>query len=717
MPNQEIFSIKWRVSTERKQKRPPGITSLNTSLNNPTNTLSKHFPQQTMALDSLDYAVLCALALAVVAYFTKGVFWGVVDNGTTVISDSRDIAEVVRDNGKNYVVFFGSQTGTAEDYAHKFAKELKAKYKLNVMVADLADYDFETLNNLDCYVSFFISTYGEGDFPDQAVSFEDHITNLNEGDLSNLKYTLFGLGNSTYEFYNGAADKANKALQAASATLVGEYGMGDDGAGTLDEDYLAWKEATLDILKSSLSLTESDAAFEASLKLIKLDQGEIDDETVFLGEPDKSYLDKTTNLSLGPFDHAHPYLATISLTKELFQSDDRSCIHAEFDLSQTNLRYSTGDHLAIWPSNSNEKLNQFLEIVNLSSQKSQVIDLKPLDSTVNIPFPSPTTIETVFRHFKEISGPVSRQIVANLKQFAPNDKARAECDRLSKDKDLFAKEIHAKKFDLAEVLSILSDGAQWNLPLEFLIESVSPLQPRYYSISSSSLSEKTTIHITAVVEADKLDDRLITGVTTNLLRNIEIDQNKESTNPHLTYKLEGPRQKFSPYKLPVHVRRSTFRLPTSPTAPVIMIGPGTGVAPFRGFVRDRVTQAQQGKTFAKLVLLYGCRRSDEDFLYKDEWTEYAKALGENFEMHSCFSREGSEKKYVQHKLYELKDEIMKLIDAGGFIYVCGDAARMARDVNDTLCKIISEKKGFSLEKAHDILKNFRTLNKYQEDVW
>jgi NADPH-ferrihemoprotein reductase len=148
-----------------------------------------------------------------------------------------------------------------------------------------------------------------------------------------------------------------------------------------------------------------------------------------------------------------------------------------------------------------------------------------------------------------------------------------------------------------------------------------------------------------------------------------------------------------------------------------MIGSGTGVAPFSGFVRDRVSQAQQGKNFAKMVLFYGCRRSDEDFLYKEEWLNYVKVLGENFEMYSCFTREGKDKVYVQHILNELKDEIIELIDAGGFIYICGDAARMARDVNNTLRKIVSEEKGFSLEKTHDILKNYKALNKYQEDIW
>lgn len=670
-----------------------------------------------MALDTLDYSVLVALALAVLAYFTKGVIWAVPDDGTKVVSESRDIVETVENNKKQYLIFYGSQTGTAEDYANKFAKELKSKFKLNVMVADLEDYDYDRLNELHVPVSFFVATYGEGDYPDSSVNFEEYLTTLNEGDLSNINYTLFGLGNSTYEFYNAASEKTNKYLTSAGATVIGEFGKGDDGAGTLDEDYLSWKENTLEILKDFLKLDEHESKFEPSLTLSRLDPGEYEDDKVFLGEPDRSYLKPNVDLSLGPFDHAHPYLAPISSSRELFNSKDRSCIHAEFDLSQTNLRYSTGDHLAVWPSNSNEKLQAFLKITNLNDQLEQVIDLKPLDSTVNIPFPTPTTVETIFRHYKEVGGPVSRQLLSTVKQFAPTESAKAESERLSKDKDAFASEIHAKKYDFAEVLSILSNGKPWEIPLEFLIESLPHLQPRYYSISSSSLSEKTTIHITAVVEAEKHDDRLITGVATNLLRNIEIAQNSESSKPWISYDLEGPRKKFSQFKLPVHVRRSTFRLPSNPATPVIMIGPGTGVAPFRGFIRDRVKQSESGSPIGKSVLFYGSRNSEEDFLYKEEWPEYAKKLGESFELVTAFSRETSKKVYVQHKLIERGEEILDLIDAGAFIYVCGDAAKMARDVNEALITIISEGKQLTRDQAHEIIRNFKTLNKYQEDVW
>lgn len=240
-----------------------------------------------MALDTLDYSVLIALALAVAAYFTKGVLWAVPDDGTKVVAESRDIVETVENNNKEYLIFYGSQTGTAEDYANKFAKELKSKFKLNVMVADLEDYDYESLNQLKIPVSLFIATYGEGDYPDSSLNFEEYLGSLAEGDLENISYTLFGLGNSTYEFYNAAAEKTNNSLKSAGASLIGEFGKGDDGAGTLDEDYLSWKENTLEILKDFLKLDEHEAKFEPSLTLTRLDPGEFDEEKVFLGEPDR----------------------------------------------------------------------------------------------------------------------------------------------------------------------------------------------------------------------------------------------------------------------------------------------------------------------------------------------------------------------------------------------------------------------------------------------
>ncbi|KAG7848152.1 hypothetical protein KL941_002331 [Ogataea angusta] len=684
-----------------------------------------------MALDTLDLGVLIAIVLAIGIYFTRGSLWGKSDGEDVSVprGSSRDLIEVLSTNNKKALVLFASQTGTAEDYSHKFAKEFQSRFSIPTMCGDLADYDYENLNEIFTSVDgfqlviFFTATYGEGEPPDNAVEFFDYLENECE-DLSNLKFSCFGLGNSTYEFYNAMGKKTVSTLTEKGATLVGELGLGDDGRGTMDEDYMAWKDGLFDILKDQLSLEEHELVYEPQIK-IEESVLTVDSPEVSLGEPDAKYInpsqEETQSLNEGPFDHTHPYLAPITVSRELFNSDSRHCIHAEFDISDSTLKYTTGDHLAIWPSNSNEHVFNFLDILGLYEKKDVVIDIKSLDPTVHPHLISPSTYEAVVRHYLEISGPVSRQFVGSVAQFAPTEQAKAHASKLGKDKELFHEEVTSKFLNIADLLRVLSDGVKWtSVPFAFIIESVAHLQPRYYSISSSSLSDKQAIHVTAVVEQEKYPnvDHIVTGVATNLLLNIQLAQNKVSdVKPVVTYDLAGPRQKFAPFKLPVHVRRSTFKLPSNPATPIICIGPGTGVAPFRGFIRERVAQAANDIGVGKTLLFFGCRNSTEDFLYKDEFVEYSKKLGEKFELVTAFSRETAEKVYVQHKMLERATEISELLDDGAFFYVCGDAARMARDVQTVLVRIMMSERKVTESIATGMVKNLRVLNRYQEDVW
>lgn len=678
-----------------------------------------------MALDTLDFGVMVALAIAIVAYFLKDKIWPQADLDSGFLNSdglggSRDLLETLEKNAKNAVVFFGSQTGTAEDYASKLSKELSSRFGLKVLIADFADYDLENFGDIksDVLTFFLLATYGEGEPTDNAVTFYEWLEN--EADtLSTLKYTVFGLGNSTYEFYNKIGKDVDIKLEEKGGERFAEYGEGDDGKGTLDEDFLAWKDAVMESLKNNLGMDESEMKYEPTLELIENDFLTVEDNSVALGEPNKTYINSSADLTKGPFDHSHPYLSPITLAKELFQSKERSCVHAEFDLSGSNLKYSTGDHLAIWPSNSNENFDRFVKALGLEKKLNTVFELKKLDSTVHIAFPTPITFGAVIRHHLEISGAISRQLLSSIAPFAPDEETKAATIEIGGNKAEFATKIIQKKFNFADALLFLSQGTPWtNVPFEFIIESIPHLQPRYYSISSSSSSEKTSISITAVVEAENEGDQLITGVVTNLLKNIEISKNKTSEKPFVTYDLKGPRNKFSNYKLPIHVRRSTFKLPSSSTVPIICIGPGTGVAPFRGFVRERVQQKKNGVNVGKTALFYGCRNEAEDFLYKEEWPEYAKSLGSNFEIHTAFSRHDPSKKvYVQHKLLEQSAKIIELINEGAFIYVCGDASRMARDVQSTLIKILAESKDISEEKATELVRSYKIQNRYQEDVW
>lgn len=680
-----------------------------------------------MALDKLDLYVIVTLVVAVAAYFAKNQFLSKPQDTGFLSNDgaggsSRNILETLKKNNKNTLLLFGSQTGTAEDYANKLSRELHPRFGLNTMVADFADYDFDNFGDItdDILVFFIVATYGEGEPTDNADEFHTWLTD--EADtLSTLRFTVFGLGNSTYEFYNAIGRKFDQLLEEKGGERFAEYGEGDDGTGTLDEDFLSWKDGVFDSLKNNLNYEEKELKYEPNVKLTERDDLTVDDSNVSLGEPNKKYINSQgVDLSKGPFDHTHPYLAKITKTKELFNSKDRNCVHVEFDISDSNLKYSTGDHLAVWPSNSDENIKQFLKCFGLEDKENTVIELKALDSTYSIPFPSPITYGAVIRHHLEISGPISRQLFLSIAGFAPNEETKATLTRIGNDKQEFASTITRRKFNIADALLFASKGKAWvDVPFEFIIENVQHLTPRYYSISSSSLSEKQLINITAVVEAEvESDGRAVTGVVTNLLKNIEIEQNNTNETPVVHYDLNGPRNKFSKFKLPVHVRRSNFKLPKNTTTPVILIGPGTGVAPLRGFVREKVQQVKNGVNVGKTILFYGCRNEHDDFLYKQEWSEYASVLGDKFEMFNAFSRQDPSKKvYVQDKIVENYKIVNELLNNGATIYVCGDASRMARDVQAAIAKIVAKDRDISQESATELVKSWKVQNRYQEDVW
>lgn len=680
-----------------------------------------------MSLDKLDLYVIVTLVVAVAAYFAKNQFLSKPQDTGFLSNDgaggsSRNILETLKKNNKNTLLLFGSQTGTAEDYANKLSRELHSRFGLNTMVADFADYDFDNFGDItdDILVFFIVATYGEGEPTDNADEFHTWLTD--EADtLSTLRFTVFGLGNSTYEFYNAIGRKFDQLLEEKGGERFAEYGEGDDGTGTLDEDFLSWKDGVFDSLKNNLNYEEKELKYEPNVKLTERDDLTVDDSNVSLGEPNKKYINSQgVDLSKGPFDHTHPYLAKITKTKELFNSKDRNCVHVEFDISDSNLKYSTGDHLAVWPSNSDENIKQFLKCFGLEDKENTVIELKALDSTYSIPFPSPITYGAVIRHHLEISGPISRQLFLSIAGFAPNEETKATLTRIGNDKQEFASTITRRKFNIADALLFASKGKAWvDVPFEFIIENVQHLTPRYYSISSSSLSEKQLINITAVVEAEvESDGRAVTGVVTNLLKNIEIEQNNTNETPVVHYDLNGPRNKFSKFKLPVHVRRSNFKLPKNTTTPVILIGPGTGVAPLRGFIRERVQQVKNGMNVGKTILFYGCRNEHDDFLYKQEWSEYASVLGDKFEMFNAFSRQDPSKKvYVQDKIVENYKIVNELLNNGATIYVCGDASRMARDVQAAIAKIVAKDRDISQESATELVKSWKVQNRYQEDVW
>src|SRR6201994_4325597 len=592
-------------------------------------------------LDTLDIVVLILLLVGTVAYFTKGTYWAVAKdpygnslalaNGNKAGGKSRNFIEKMEETGKNCIVFYGSQTGTAEDYASRLAKEGHSRFGLKTMVADLEDYDFDNLDTFpDDKIAFFIlATYGEGEPTDNAVEFYEFIMGeepsfseaTDEKPLSKLKYVAFGLGNNTYEHYNSMVRNVDKAFEKLGGTRIGEAGEGDDGAGTMEEDFLAWKEPMWTALSESMDLEEREAVYEPTFGVTERQDLNAQDDTVYLGEPNKNHLE---GQSKGPYSANNPYIAPIVESRELFTAKDRNCLHMEIDISNTSLRYTSGDHIAIWPTNPGKEVDRFLRILGLESKKNTVIDVKGLDVTAKVPFPSPTTYDAVVRYQMEICGPVSRQFVSQVAAFAPSEEVKAEMAKLGSDQDTFHHKVADMNLNIAQLLEIQSKGVPWgSIPFSLFIEGLKKIQPRYYSISSSSIVQKDKVAITAVVESIETPTapHILKGVTTNYLFALKLKKDGVANpDPHgLSYELNGPRNKYDGIHVPVHIRHSNFKLPSDPSKPIIMVGPGTGVAPFRAFVQERAAQARAGQPVGKTILFFGCRKKAEDFLYADEW--------------------------------------------------------------------------------------------------
>ncbi|ORX94684.1 NADPH-dependent cytochrome P450 oxidoreductase [Basidiobolus meristosporus CBS 931.73] len=710
--------------------------------------------------------ILVTVALSVAYLFRKSLFSPkaearkepslVPSQGAKIApKKNRNFIEKMNETDKNAVIFFGSQTGTAEDLAARLAKEGEQRYGLRCLVLDPEDCDMELLDQLPSdKIAFFVAaTYGEGEPTDNAAQFFELLSEEEpefsngadpEGDgkpLKNLKYVVFGLGNKTYEFFNAIGRLIDSKLTDLGAQRIGERGEGDDDA-SMEEYFLAWKDPMWKEVCEVMGLhqtTQGEQAVTFTYKLSEHDE-KVPPSKVYCGE-----LSERPDSEASSYDAKNPYLAPIKLTRELFNESDGSCIHAEVDIKGTGMSYETGDHLGIFPVNSDAEVIRLAKTLGLlkDNKLDKVITVENVDAnaTKRYPFPVPTTYRVMFRHYLDICALPSRQFFSDLATLANNEPSKAYLKKLGEDKDFYHEEVVVPCHNVGEMLERLEEaqasipeGERMTVPIPLLIEGLGRLQPRYYSISSSGTVHPDTVHITAVVlryQTPSHPDRIRYGVATNYLysihRHMEGTAIEESNKPFPSYYIHGVHDQEVVeaatndanllIKVPSFVRKSNFRLPTDSRKPVIMIGPGTGVAPFRGFVQERVYQAEQGKDVGPTMLFFGCRRRDEDFLYADEWDAMFQKLP-NSEMITAFSREQEHKIYVQHRLKERQSQVWNLIhNEGGYVYVCGDAKRMAKDVHKVIVDMAVESGAFGEEEANEYVKKLRTGGRYQEDVW
>jgi NADPH-ferrihemoprotein reductase len=682
-----------------------------------------------------DYAALTVLSIIGGTYVSRGILWDQPDPylhlvyerpqlknggaaGANANKQTRNIAQKMDETCKNIVVFWGSQSGTAEGFAHRLAREVSLRFGQEAMTADLSDYDPDSVGMIpDSKLAIFIlSTYGEGDPSDNTAEFWDWIHKTQNVSLSNLRYVAFGLGNSNYKFYNRVVDVVVEALDRFGADSLMPIGKANDAEGTTQEDFMSWKEDLFATFKQQLGFQEGEVKYMPTLSVQEDESLEPID--LHHGEPDNR------RDSFKPSAQCSPVRAVdISSTRELFTSSDRHCLHIELDLnSQPEFTYKTGDHLAVWPGNPDAEVDILVNALGLPPSRHEVpISITSLDPASKVKVPTPTTPIALFRYYLEICAPVNRDTLLGLAQFAPTPAAKDFLLQLGQDKTAYASFLSHTHLTLGRLLQLACPDVAWTaLPLSYLIETLTPIQPRYYSISSSSVLAPRKPSITVLVSSAPLPanpTQSIHGITSNYLLALSASR-ASSAHPHgLTYPLSGPNASLTGGKIHAHLRRSRFKLPLLGKCPLVMVAAGTGLAPFRAFIAERRQLSLLGKEIGEMALFFGCRAPTEDFIYKDELDEMQAALGGKLRVITAFSRVvGSQKVYVQDRIAEHAAEVIRLIDEGANVYICGRAG-MAREVEKTVGEAMRAARGWSETELNEWSKAIKRKNKWQEDVW
>ncbi|ECI0413390.1 NADPH-dependent assimilatory sulfite reductase flavoprotein subunit [Salmonella enterica subsp. salamae] len=370
-----------------------------------------------------------------------------------------------------------------------------------------------------------------------------------------------------------------------------------------------------------------------------------------------------------PYTKEAPLRASLSLNQKITgRNSEKDVRHIEIDLGDSGLRYQPGDALGVWYQNDPALVKEIVELLWLKGDEPVTVDGKLLPLAEVLQWHCELTVNTA-------------NIVENY----------ATLTRSESLLPLVGDKAQLQHYAAATPIVDMVRFSPAQLDADALVGLLRPLTPRLYSIASSQAEVENEVHLTVGVVRYDIEGRARAGGASSFLA----DRIEE----------DGEVRVFIEHN-------DNFRLPTNPETPVIMIGPGTGIAPFRAFMQQRAAEDAPGKNW----LFFGNPHFTEDFLYQVEWQRYVKE-GLLSRIDLAWSRDQKEKIYVQDKLREQGAELWRWINDGAHIYVCGDANRMAKDVEQALLEVIAEFGGMDLESADEYLSELRVERRYQRDVY
>ena len=364
-----------------------------------------------------------------------------------------------------------------------------------------------------------------------------------------------------------------------------------------------------------------------------------------------------------------PYQSKLLVNRLLTAGSDKETRHFELSLEGSSLSYEPGDSLGVIPQNSPQVVDDLLKAVGLTGEEAVQVGEASLTLRDSLTFRLACTT-------------LSKIQIKKFNEFAKSDKLTDLL--LPANRDAFADYLWGR-----ELIDLFIEFPQQGMSADNFVGLLRPMPPRLYSIASSIKAHEEQVHLTVAVVRYDTHGRKREGVCSSYLA----DRVGASIPSY-----------FHPNK--------NFKLPQDGNVPIIMVGPGTGIAPFRAFIEERRAVGSTGKNW----LFFGDRSSKTDYLYGEEWEKY-RSDGLLTELDLAWSRDQAEKEYVQHKMLTKGRELFAWLQDGAYFYVCGDASRMAKDVDLALRQIAATEGSMSEEDAAKWVKSLQKEKRYLKDVY
>jgi sulfite reductase (NADPH) flavoprotein alpha-component len=549
------------------------------------------------------------------------------------------------------LIIYGSQTGTAEGLARRVSKEAKL-HRGNPRVVDAsahASIDWKAESNL----LVITSTYGDGDMPDNAQGFWDWLQTENAGALAHLKFSVLALGDTSYEHFCDAGKKIDARLEQLGAKRI--HPRTD-----CDLDYEAAAKAWMDGVLPALSATKQENKGQA---------GNGNGHSSLLLPSEENGAESRTSPVV--FSRNNPFPARLLTNRRLNgEGSGKETRHFEISLEGSGLSYDAGDALGIYPSNCPALVDDLLRALDCDGEEA---------------VPGRAGGEIPLRMALTTACDITKPSAELLQRAAADNTLLRELLAPDRKDDLRTWLRGREVIDL-----LLETKGVCFAPAEF-VGLLKRLAPRLYSISSSPKAHLGQVHLTVSIVRHESHGRARKGVCSTFLA----DRAGEIT------------------PVPVFFQASHgFRLPANGDTPVIMVGPGTGIAPFRAFLHERRATGAKGRNW----LFFGEQRAAADFYYREEF-EQMLADGHLTKLSTAFSRDQADKVYVQHRTIEHAAELWAWLQDGAHFYVCGDASRMAKDVDAALHTVMETAGGLGREGAAEAVKQLKSGKRYQRDVY